>query len=162
MRYEFEDYKTKNREVIDTKENEIIDVGKVIGGIWGATSLLLDEFVVANFFMKKGYRIIRLPLNKQHPTTRYEILILSKDYGITETSCLFGAGCPDFLITKDNIATFIEVKKDDDINLPNNSRNEKNLNPNQLKWAAKYNYPLKIVRIKPFKSEKEDESNNIS
>ena len=153
MKFEFEDYKTKERTIEDTQEECNINVGRLLSRMDGGNcfGLLLDEFIFADYLLNKdeNNRVYRLPMKASHPMFRYMDFVLDKEFGLDIKKVCLGAGCPDFMIANFNTKElfFLEVKKDDE---GETSNGENSLHKNQLDWYQKNsNQKLIIGRLKP-------------
>ena len=134
MRLELENYKTKEREIIDTKEEAIINLSKISVELYYGCglSLLMDEAVFVDYYLKKGYKIFRLPISIKNPAERYIKINFEECLNLNINSCL-NFGTPDFLIVNFDKKEyfFLEVKKED-YNKTKNGQNS--LHHHQLNW----------------------------
>lgn len=103
-------------------------------------NLNFSEIIFALLFHFQGWKIIRLPFGGRG-VDAYVYSYLYKNFGIVPEE-ISGAGCPDFLLIRNNKEfKFIEVKF-----------SELSLNKNQVLWSEKNKYDLFVYKLAPVRN----------
>lgn len=93
------------------------------------------ELVFACTFSHNGWRVVRTPMNRDHPMAESNAVAIERATGVEDA--LQGSGVPDFFLwDTDGRHLFVEVKASED-----------SLNENQREWAKTYDWELAIAQF---------------
>ncbi|WP_169793407.1 VRR-NUC domain-containing protein [Halobacterium hubeiense] len=119
-------------EVLSLSFEEVLEISF---GRFRSVDLNPVELLFACTFLHNGWRVVRTPMNRNHPIAESNTVAIERATGVEDA--LFGSGVPDlFLWDTDGRHRFVEVKASED-----------SLNENQREWAETYDWELDIAQL---------------